>query len=467
MTPSWIRANTLTAAPNPIQCLPNVRVEDRMNNPLFQPASRWPLRGEYDVVVVGAGPGGLGAAIAASRLGMRTLIIERYGFPGGTPTTANIIHLMGFALGGRQIAGGVADELVRELDRMGLARLVRMPGHTGPAPIGDRPLQGDVIVSVEGLRVAANRMLARAGVERLYYTSVIGALVEDNAITAVAVDNADGPGLLRAKTFVDASGDAHLVWRAGGEVREAPVEDAMTKTIVITVGGVKDFCHQRVSERFRRLVNEGRVPFPNQDRFMGYATLNPGEVGLNFTLVAGNALSAAEMTRMDIELREQVLVTVEWFRQHFPEFADCYLVDSAVSVGVRAGRSIVGLETITCRDLDEGTPVAEPVALGRRSYGGHALRSFHAAWSRNNPGVRGIPRKALIPVRLRNAAAAGRAISAEPRAISSFRLISQCVTIGQGAGVLAALAARSGEDVADVPYTSVRDALVEQNAILE
>jgi len=438
-----------------------------MSSPIFEPASAWPVIDEYDVVVAGAGPGGIGAAIAAADVGARTLIVERYGFAGGVATTACCPYLMGFAVGGKQIAGGVADRLVRELDGMGQAAFRADPhGVPDPEPIGDMPLLTNVITSIEAVRVAANRMLERSGVERLYYTSVIGAATEGNRIEAVAVDRTEGPGLIRAKCFVDATGDANLVHRAGGETREAPVEDSMTKTILIRVGGVQAFDRVVVGEAFGKLVQQGRIPFNEQDRFMGSGLLNSGEVLLNFTLTAGNGLSSADRTRMDGDLREQAQTAVEWFRREIPGFADCFLVDTAVALGVRAGRSIVGLETITQQDVDDGTPVAEPVALGSRGYGGHGLKGFTSPWSKRHPGLRGIPWRALLSASFENVAAAGRAISAEPRVIDTFRLMARCMAIGQAAGVSAGLAAQADSSLEAVGYDAVRRELLRRDAIL-
>ena len=439
-----------------------------MHTSVFSPAAQWPCRGEHDVVVVGAGPGGLGAAIAASRLGARTLLVERYGFPGGVAATACCPFLMGFAAHGRQVVAGVADELVRELDRMGEARFTTYPDRVpDPVPIGSRPLLENVLTSVEGVRVAANRLLARDGVERLYYTSLIGALVDDGRIRALGIDNADGPGLLRASVFVDATGDANLVWRAGGAVRCAAPEEAMTKTMLVRVGGVVDFRRSQAAAQYEEAFRAGRAPFPNQDRFMAMALLNPGEVLLNFPLVIGDALNAADLTRMDGELREQVVTTVDWFRRHINGFEQAYLLDTGVGVGVRAGRGIVGRETITAADLDHGTPVAEPVALGVRGYGGHGLRSFTDGWAKGNPGLRGIPFACLVPAGLDNVLVAGRAISAEPRVLTSIRLMARCAAIGQAAGVAAALAAAGAATVPKVEYAAVREVLLAQGAILE
>ena len=435
---------------------------------IFRPAPEWPVRGEYDVVVAGAGPAGIGAACGAARAGAVTLIIEQGGFPGGVAAACCCPYLMGFAAEGRQIVGGVADELVRELDQMGHAAFMTSPSGTPePRPIANRPLLENVITSVEGVRVAASRLLERAGVIRLYYTTLIGAVTEGDRVTALAVDGIDGPALIRGRAFVDATGDASLVWRAGGAVRDYDVDLAMTKTILIRVGGVPAFHRARVEETFYRLVKEGKVPFGAQDRFMGFALLNPGEVLLNFTLTAGSGVTAADLTRMDIELREQALVTVDWFRREIPEFAGCFLVDAAPRVGVRAGRGIVGLGTITMQDIDDNAPVAEPVALGTRGYGGHGVDGFRPAWGKSQPGVRPIPWRALLSESLGNVAAGGRGISCDPRVLDTFRLMSRCTATGQAAGVTAALAARGGTAVAEAGYGAVREELLGQGAVLE
>ncbi|MBU0713955.1 MAG: FAD-dependent oxidoreductase [Verrucomicrobia bacterium] len=431
--------------------------------------SNLPKRGRYDVVIVGAGPSGICAAIASSRAGAKTLLIERYGFPGGVATTACCPHLMGFAAaGGKQVVSGIADEFVRRLDRMGYAGLIKRPAFIpDKKPIGRRPITGYVVTSVDAIRIAANNMLKESRAIRLYYTALIDVVIKTGLVDSIIVDNADGLGIIKAKVFIDATGDANLIWRAGGKTRVAPIEDSMTKTILFMVGGVKGFHREKLGKIYKELYEKRKYPFKNQNHFMAIGTLNPGKILVNMTLTVGNALSASDLTMMDVELREQVFVCINWLKKYLPGFEKCYLVDSATSVGVRAGRSMVGLETITCRDLDSGTHVAEPVAIGHRNYGGHGVRRFLDKWAKSNPGTRGIPLKSLIPEDFKNVLAAGRCISAEPRAIGSFRLMANCMAIGQAAGVVAALSVKQRKIVPDVKYADIKKILLKQDVILE
>jgi len=434
-------------------------------NPLFQNHQRWPTVGVYEVVVIGAGPAGIGAAVAASKLGLKTLVVEKYGFPGGTGTISCTPHFMGFFAEGEQIIGGVADDLVRELDQMGEAQFQRELDN--PKPIGERPLLDDIVTSVAGVRVAANRLLEEAEVDRMYYTSMIGVVTEGTQVKSIAVDREEGLGLIYGDTFVDATGDANLVYRAGGEVREYSKEHSMTKTLNIHVGGVKDFNRSKVEEKFKKLVENGEIPFKGQDRFMGWPhPKHEGEVHLNFTLTTGNGLLSSELTCMDIELRKQVLRAVEWFRERIPGFNDCFLVDSAVRVGVRAGRGIVGVDTLTKEQIDENNPVEEPILLCTRSYGGHYMTAFRPPWHTSQSGIYSIPWKTLLPTSFSNVTVGGRAISCDVRVMDTFRLMSRCMGLGQAAGVTAALATKHDQGVKEVSYEQVRENLIQQNALL-
>jgi hypothetical protein len=427
-----------------------------------------PVYGEYDVVVCGAGPAGIMAAITAARKEAKVAIIDRNGFPGGVLSACECPLMMGPDIGVRQIVGGITDEFVRELDKSGYARFTNAEtGCPEEEPIGDRQLKGSVAVTGHGVIVTANRMLAEAGVECCFSSSVAGAVVEGRVITDVVVNMRECMMRVSGKSFVDATGDAELVYRAGGECVQAAADDCMTKTVMIRVGGVTEFYKAGIRKRFSELAKSGNKPFPNQNRFMGVHTLNPNEVLLNLTLDCGDALTTKSITELDVSLRSQIDRGLDWMRENFTEFKDCYLVSEAFTVGVRAGRAIVGHDTITTDDLDMNTPVEEPVSLAGRGYGGHGIKSFESPWERRNPGIRAIPLKSLIPVSFDNVCASGRCISAEARTLSSFRFTFRCGAIGQASGTLATISAAKRQKLTDVKYSELREALIADGAILE
>lgn len=436
-------------------------------NCLFRPVQEWPVVGEYDVVVAGGGAGGFGAAIAAARLGARTILLEQAATPGGVATNAMVPNIMGVASEGRQICGGILEELLLRLGEMGYGYEKTAARVLSAEPLKNAPILNTVVTSVHGLQLAMLRMLAETGVVTSFYTRLVGAHVEDGRVVAVAVDAPEGLGLLRARTFVDATGDANLVWRAGGETSLGAADEVMTKTLLMDVGGVRDFNPEAIAVAFAGQVQDGTVPVAIQDRFMGYRTFEPGVVQLNFSAIIGDALQAGELSRMDRELREQVEAGVAWFRRYIPGFADCYLLRTPGIVGVRAGRCGVGRETITLGDIDGNTAVNEPVAVGIRRYGDHGTQHFSAKWAKPVSGWRSIPRGALLQKDLFNVALAGRAISCQTKVITCIRYIAQCVCTGQAAGVNAALALGCGGNLAAVGYDRLRDTLLAQGAILE
>lgn len=436
---------------------------------LFRPASEWPVAGEYDVAIAGAGPGGFGAAIAAARMGARTVLVDQAATPGGMATNAMIPHLMGIAIGGQTICSGIIEELASRLGKLGYGYLRAAGRKPADQPFVGQPLTADMITCVHGLHVAMLQMLAEAGVETRFYTRILGACADASArrLTAIAVDAAEGMGLIRAKTFIDATGDAHLTWRAGGATREGAADEVMTKTLLMDVGGVTEFEAEAVQNAFAAQVKAGTVPVAIQDRFMGYRTFEPGVVQLNFSATTGNALDAKELTRIDRELREQIEAGVAWFRKYIPGFASCHLLRTPNVVGIRAGRSAVGKETIVQADIDADSPVAEPVAIGIRRYGDHGTKSFSAGWGKPVSGWRSIPWRTLLQQDFDNLALAGRAISCETKMITCIRYIAQCVSTGQAAGANAALARHTGGDLLAVGYPKLREALLAQHALLE
>jgi len=456
-------------------------VNSAMKNPLFQSAAQWPVFGEYDVVVVGAGPAGIGASIAAARQGMRTILVERYGAPGGVASNCSVPLLMGFhcaapdghgALRNRQILYGIAEEVARNLDRIGQARFrIRESKLCEDLPLADRPLLHDVFTSVHSMRVVYNQMLEESCVTPLYYASVLGGVLQNGRLEAVAVDLLEGPALIRGKCFVDCTGDAHLLWRCGAPTRAFTNEESMVKSVFADVRVEHLHNLSEVRELFERYCAEGKCPLVDQYHYFGGSMLDPMDIQLNLTLAEGSALSSVEMTRMDIELRRQVSAVTEWLKTSIPVFAGSHITDTSFVVGVRGGRAILGEETIDERAIANGFAKDESVLLATKSYGSpHHVKdkidAARGAWGLEK-GVYHVPYGALIPQGIDNAFCAGRAISATGRVYSTIRLMPSCMGTGQAAGTAAALCVQKGLRAKDLPYPELKKALTAQNVVVD
>ena len=394
----------------------------------------------YDVVIAGAGPAGFGAAMGAARMGKKVLVFDRNSGPGGVasycgcPVFAGLRSFIPEESGG---AAGIFAESMKDNSKIW----------------SDYKLNS----SEFSVSLMMSRLLRNAGVDLLFYVELTDVKVENGVITSVTVTGCGKHIEIKGKNFVDCTGDAVLAHMAGAETQTGSADETMTKTLLFRVTGVENYDRDLCTKAFE----EGNFPFSHQDRFMGTPVGEKGEdFLLNLTAVSGCAQDPVELTKMDIELKEQIPVVLEWAKKTLPGFANCHLVAVAPIIGVRGGRNIMGVENITSKDLQENTPVAEPVAIGKRSYGEHYIKTFIAPWAFwKGGGPREVPYGALRSVNITNLAAGGRAISIEPKAVSAIRLMPVCIATGQAAGIAAAM---------DFPeYPLLRQELINQKCKFE
>ena len=388
---------------------------------------------DYDCVVAGAGPAGFAAAVGAARAGARTVLLERTAVPGGVSVSNGCVGFMGYN-NARPVQENVGSELLRRLAARGEARGKREPCLT----IDEAPLKHDIVSSEFQIALEMCRMLRENKIDFCPHAAVCDVRSEGRLVRSLDAVGFGGVKIrVSGKNFVDCTGDAVVAFLAGDKVLEPEMEYSMTKTLLFVVSGVEwiDLA------TWIKIYDEKRASFPykNQDHLMVHRTGVPGEVLFNATLAGGNPLDPMEMARMEQELREQIPVILDWYRKNIPGFAGAKLIRVASSAGVRDGRRIAGREMITCEDLVNNTPVAEPVALGRRTFGGHGIKCFHAPWAREIDGMRGIPYGALRSANFDNLLAAGRAIAVETKAITAVRYMAECFSTGQAAGIAAAL----------------------------
>ncbi len=447
------------------------------------------------MLVVGGGPAGTVASIAAAREGARVACVERYGFLGGTLTAAMVAPIMGFHAGERQVVRGIPQEIVDRLIALGAS-----PGHV-PDPI-------DFCYTVtpfdyEGLKRVYLEMAVDAGVDLWLHSVFLDAGAADGRVERVRVWQKDGIKELRAGVYVDASGDADLATAAGAPTQLGREADQRTQpmTLMFRLGGVEwervmdhvaahegeiqhgQGVHERIEiEWLRALPIRGFAGFGSlvaaarargewtvpRDRLLVFEGVRPGEAVVNTTRVLGRlGTVGADLARAEVEGRRQAYQVVDVLRRALPGFASAYLLETPAQIGVRETRRIVGEYALTQEDILSGRKFPDAIACGAYPIDIHDPASDRLIAKRLAPGeYYTIPFRALLPRGTRNMLAAGRCISATHEAFAAFRVSAIVMAIAQAAGTAAAMAAEQRTAPKQLDPAALRKRLRERGAFL-
>ena len=448
-----------------------------------------PVMDAVDVLVVGGGPSGISAAIAAARTGARTRLVERYGFLGGNLTVGLVGPCMtSFSLDGKtQLIRGVFEEFVQGMIAIGGA-LHPSGIDASTAYCGFIEYGHDKVTPFqpEAAKIVAQRMCQAAGVDLLYHAMVIDTLTEPgpdrDRVTGVVCAAKGGLHVQQAKVVVDCSADGDVAAFAGVPTRLGRESDGLTQplTLFFRVKGIDDAVVEAYvaahPDDFRpfasivaRATAEGRFPAPRKGIGM-YKTLEPGVWRINTgRVLRRNGSDAFDLTRAELEGREQTMKLVAFFRSDLPGFANASLLDTATQIGVRETRRIKGEYELTLDDLQTGRHFPDVVALC-----GYPLDIHDPTGSGGGTGagapetasIYEIPYRVMLPVSHDGLLVSGRAVSATHEALSAIRVMPPCFALGQAAGAAAGLAALAGMQPREIGYNRLRDELLRNGAYL-
>jgi FAD dependent oxidoreductase len=413
---------------------------------LTEPARQTPVFGEYEVVVLGGGPAGLAAALAAGRAGRKTLIIERYGFFGGAGTAAGLSTFCGLhaVVHGEheQVVHGVADDI--------LARLAAMDGLNEPHLTVQNQITA-LSYDISAFKIAADELMAEAGVDVLFHAFGTGAVMTDEShVGAVLVETKSGRFAVRGKLFIDGSGDGDLAAWAGVPYEVGDGAGGMLyPSTMFRINGVDPARAGRAWELIPGLMDEAEKhgrEFPRKKPIVR-PQRNPIEWRANLTQIrnpdgtAVSGIDAAQLSYGEVEGRRQCWDVFQFIKRVTPGFEKAYIVEIAPQIGIRETRRIVGEYVLTeddilgCRDFDDAIGVnGWPVEAHIK---GDVKFVFTAAGSR---GFNQIPYRIILPQRLENLFVAGRCASMSHEGQSSARVSGSCFVMGQAAGTAADLA---------------------------
>jgi len=414
------------------------------------------MRNQYDVIVVGGGPGGIAAAVAAAREGVDVLLVERYGFLGGGATAMLVNPFMTFYAGDKQIVVGIFQDMLDKLSEMG----------------GYGAKNEPTALDAEAFKIAAERLCLEAGVELLYHGFLADAAVRDGRILAVRVATKAGLKELEAEVFVDSTGDGDLAYLAGARIEKGREEDGFAQPMTLNfrmanVDIERMPSREAMTEAYVAAKASGAIQCPRED-ILYFFTTQPGVVHFNQTrVVKHDATDPKSMTEAEIEARRQAWQIARWLVENIPGFERAYLQQTAPQLGVRESRRVIGDYILTAEELLSACKFDDVIACGSYPVDIHNPTGEGTVIKRLPPGKwYDIPYRCLTPLGLDNLLIGSRCISATHAAHSAIRVMPIVFAIGHAAGVAAGLAAARGVGVRDVPHTDIQSKLLEQKAFL-
>ena len=454
-----------------------------------------------DVVVVGGGTSGCVAAIASARTGADTLLVERYGFLGGTATFGNPYH--GFMDGhGNLVARGIPNEIIERLQAEGGS-----PGHLRGMQWGPGAPEGvEYTVTPydhQLIEYVLIKMCEEAGVRFLLHAVLDHTIVDGNKVRGVDVLTKSGHRELLADVVVDATGDGDVAAAAGAEFDYGGSEgEVQNVTVLFKVGGVdidralaalkagnsqlqgwgqwhnKVKYGPRLGETepsvlgFQARVSARYAGEKDADRkvILAANAYRKGEAFLNLTRTTNiNATDPDDLTRAEIEERKKVVEAIKALREDkVPGLENIYLISMAPQVGIRESRRIVGEYIITKEDVLEGRTFPDCIAKGAYPIDIHDPKGGpHYFYFIKEGRSYDVPYRSIVPKRVDNLLIAGRAVSCDHDALGSVRNQATVAAIGHAAGAAAAFASLHALAPRAINVQALRSLLRKQGAYVD
>lgn len=437
-----------------------------------------PVIHRTQVLVVGSGPGGLAAALAAAREGADVTLLERFGCFGGNITVVGVEGFAWYRHAQTVEAGGIGWEFEERAKAMGAA----VPESQSLSYELDS----------EGFKLVADRFVTEAGIHPMLHRQFVAPIMEGDRITGIIVESKAGREAILADVVIDATGDADIAERAGAACVTTPVEEMQAASVMFHLAGVdksafmagvqadpqtyrdwssgewevetdgkEDMMYSPfLGKPFEQAIRDGLIPAHlNTIGGTWGAVHDSGEMTyMNLIHLAGcDGTDPDSMTRFEIEGRAQAMHAIEALRAYTPGCDGVRLRNFGMSIGIRDTRKIDAVYNMTETDVRGQARFDDSIGIYPEFIDGYGILILPTTGRYMH-----IPYRAMLPRGVRGLLVAGRAIGGDRVAHAATRNMACCAVAGQGAGIAAAQAVARGVDVAEVEIAALQDALCAQ-----
>lgn len=449
-----------------------------------EPARTIDVVHETDVLVVGSGPGGLGAALGAARAGARTTLLERFGCFGGNITAVGVESFAWYRHEQTQDSVGVGSEIEARARAEGAST--------------DESQSISQAFDAERFKVVADKLIEENGIHPMLHRLFVAPIVEDGVIRGVITESKSGREAILARRVVDATGDADVAYRAGAPTHKTPREEMLSASVMFSMTGVNkrafidaikadppkyrdwagnfewdietdgkedEMFSPFLRKPFKKAVEAGLIP-PGLITMAGtYGSVHDnGDLTYLNLIHMGNVdgTSADELCAAEIEGRKQAMHAIEALRAFMPGCETATLRNFGMTVGLRDTRKIDAVYNLTADDVRGEGRFEDSVGIFPEFIDGYGVlvlpttgRYFH------------VPYRSLVPKGVDGLLVAGRSIGGDKISHAAVRSMMCCTVSGQGAGVAAAVSIRDEASVASVSVPAVRAELARQGVRLD